>query len=137
MVRDASSQDLARCLQMGEKFYIMSGMPMGFDADATYNFLSNLMNSDEAALLVTDGGMIGGLLVPAYCNPSYIQAVELFWWSDDGSGMKLLKAFENWASDRGADEVRMTSLDAHKAADRILKSKGYEPLEISYSRAIQ
>ena len=94
------------------------------------------MNSDESILLVSDQGMIGGVLSPAYCDPSWIQAIELFWWAEDGQGGELMSEFEKWAFSKGASEVRMSSIEHLGKANQILTSKGYSIRELSYSKVL-
>lgn len=118
---------------MGKAFHAESGMPFNFDADAVASVLTNMIGADSAAILMTERGVIGGLLQPAYCDPEWIYAVELFWWAR-GDGLALLRAFERWAQQAGAREVRMTSLAALPRADRLLRCVGYEPAEVSYSK---
>lgn len=108
---------------------------MGFDPVALAAFLSGMIESDRAAVLISDAGTIGGVLGPAYCDPKWIMAVELFWWADRG-GLGLLRAFEAWAGASGAQEVRMTSLASLPRADAVLKHKGYSPSEISYQKVM-
>lgn len=133
MVRPATPDDLFRLVSMGRQFHDASGMPFNYDPEATAGFLSMLMS--RGVVLVSDTGMIGGMLLPAYTNPAWQMAVELFWWAE-GGGMALLRAFEEWAANEGAQEVRMTSLASLERAGGILKAKGYAPAEISYRKVI-
>lgn len=136
MPREATATDLPHIVAMGRKFHAASGMPMAFDAEAFGGFVNNMLASDTCCFFVTDGGMICGALSPAYCNPAWVMAVELMWWAEDGQGLGLLSAFEDWARDRGASEVRMTSLHALKPAERILSRRGYAPIELSHTKVI-
>jgi len=110
-------------------------MPCGYDPEAIGQLLNGLIASDSACVLIEADGCVGGLLSPAYCDPKWVMAVELFWWAG-GSGLRLLRGFEEWAIAAGAQEVRMTSLAALDRADRLLKRKGYAPCEISYTKVI-
>lgn len=132
-MRFATLDDMPRLLAWGEEFHKASGMPCRFDPDAVEAFLAGLI--ENGAVIVSDTGMIGGLLSPAYCDPEWIMAVELFWWAEK-DGLALLRAFEEWAAENGANEVRMTSLAALPRADGILRRKGYAAAEISYRKVI-
>ena len=136
MIRPAEYEDLTECLLMGEKFHTMGRVSGTYDVDAVASLLDNLMNSDESILLVSDHGMIGGVLSPSYCDPSWIQAIELFWWSEDGRGGELMAEFEKWAFSKGASEVRMSSIEHLGKANQILTSKGYSIRELSYSKVL-
>lgn len=133
MIRSATVEDMPRLLAWGKAFHKASGQPFRFDPVAVEGFLTGLMGN--GAVIVSDTGMIGGVLSPAYCDPEWIMAVELFWWAER-DGLALLRAFEDWAAERGASEVRMTSLAALPRADGILRRKGYAPAEISYQKVI-
>lgn len=121
---------------MGRKFHEASGQPCPFDPDGLAEFVSGMIDSPQAAIFLTEAGMIGGVLAPAYCSPGWSMAVELFWWSEDRQGLRLLRAFEEWAHESGAQEVRMTTLHSLPSAARILSRRGYGATEISYSKVI-
>lgn len=110
-------------------------MPFAFDLDVMDGVLTRMIGDGRASVLMTDRGVIGGILQPAYCDPSWVYAVEMFWWAR-GDGLALLRAFERWAQQAGASEVRMTSLAALPRADRLLRRVGYAPAEVSYSKAV-
>ena len=135
MIREATLNDIEQLEPMGRKFHSASGQPHAFNAAASAEFVSRMIESPDAVVFMTDDGFVGGQLVPAYCDPDWIMAVELFWWAS-GSGLKLLKAFEDWAIYKNANEVRMTSLITLKRAEKILNRKGYHAAEISYTRVI-
>lgn len=135
MIRPATMDDIPALLEMGKVFHAESGMPFAFNTDVMGGVLARMIETDAAAVLMTDRGVIGGMVQPAYCDPTWLYAVEMFWWAR-GDGMALLKAFERWAQSAGADEVRMTSLAALPRADRLLRRVGYAPAEVSYSKVI-
>lgn len=135
MIRPATQGDIPALLEMGRVFHAESGMAFRFDERAVEDFLGRMIESDGAVVLMTDRGGIGGVLTPAYCDPAWVYAVELFWWAR-GDGLALLREFERWAQQAGAAEVRMTSLAALPRADRILRRVGYAPAEVSYSKAV-
>lgn len=133
--REAALDDMPALLVWARAFHAASGVPAGFDEGAVAGFLAGMMASPNAVVLTNGHGGIGGALVPAYTDPSHVMAVELFWWAERG-GMGLLAAFEGWAKDMGAAEVRMTTLSNLPRADALLRRKGFRPMEISYTRAI-
>lgn len=135
MIREATGADIPRIVEMGARFHAAGGIKAGYDQDAVSRLLAELIEADAGCLLVSDSGMIGGALVPAYCDPSWMMAVEMFWWADR-DGLQLLHRFEEWAAENGAQEVRMTSLASLPRADAILRRKGYAPTEISYQKVI-
>ena len=135
VIREAGVGDIGMVLDFCEKFHGISGLPVKFDRRAMGNLVRGLIESDDAVILMTDHGVIGGSLSPAFCDPDWVIAVEFFWWAKRG-GIALLAAFEDWATARGANEVRMSSIASLPRADRLLKIKGYVPAEISYQKVI-
>lgn len=133
MIRQARAGDIPQLVEMGRAFQAASGMPFGFNAEVTQRFIAGLVAG--GGVFIGPKGMIGGVLAPAYCDPGWPMAVELAWWAESG-GMGLLRAFEQWARDSGAKEVRMTSLARLERAGRLLEIKGYEPVEISYRKVL-
>lgn len=135
MVRAAAIEDIPALLVMGRVFHAEGKLTCAFNPDAMADVLGKMIEADAAAVLMTERGVIGGMLNPAYCDPDWVYAVELFWWAQ-GDGLALLRAFERWAQQAGAKEVRMTSLAALPRADRLLRCVGYDPAEVSYSKVI-
>ena len=135
MIRPATLADIHRLVGWAQKFHAISGMAAPFDAEAVPGMLARMIESQDAVVLTSEHGAIGGVLIPAYCAPSWIIAVELFWWAEK-DGLRLLRAFEEWAAQKGAQEVRMTSLSAQPRATEILSRRGYAAAEISHSKVI-
>jgi hypothetical protein len=134
-MRQATSDDIPRIVDMCREFHAASGLPMEFDPAGMASFAARMIESPDMVIIVSDDGLIGGLLMPAYCAPNWKIAGELFWWAK-GSGLQLLSAFEQWGRDNGANEVRMTTLSALQRADAILLARGYANVETSYTKVI-
>lgn len=117
---------------MGRRFHSATGHPSEFSAQAFEAALDQI--EAQGGLFTSERGMIGGLIAPMWCAPDWTAAVELFWWAEDGQGLRLLRRFEQWARDMGAREIRMTTLAAMPAAERALR--GYERTETSWTRVI-
>lgn len=87
-------------------------------------------------------GMIGGLCVQCTMTAD-MEAIEAFWYVQKDKrgtpiGIKLLKSFEKWASQRGAKRVKMmhlSDLNAEMMRDIYLRM-GYTPLEQAYSKTL-
>lgn len=133
MIRQATAEDIPQLVEMGRAFHDHSGMPFAFNEVACERFITGLVAG--GGVFIGPNGMIGGTLAPAYADPGWLMAVEFSWWAK-GNGLGLLAAFEKWAADMGAQEVRMTSLARLERAGRILELKGYEPVEISYRKVL-
>ena len=116
-------------------FHRQSGSLVPFDDGAAMALLAALINGNGSTVILGGRGFIGGTIAPAYFNHDWKMAVELFWWAE-GGGLELLRAFESWAMENGANEVRMTSLADLPRADDLLCRKGYKPTEISYQKVM-
>lgn len=114
--------------EMGRRFHRRHNIAGGFDAAA---FDATL---EKCKVFRTDAGFIAGALAPSWCDPNWLIAIELAWWSEDGAGMRLLRQFEAWAQENGANEIRMTTLTSNPRAAAALRS--YEPTETSYRKVL-
>ncbi|AWX94005.1 hypothetical protein DPM13_16430 [Paracoccus mutanolyticus] len=76
--------------------------PVPVDRSWTARTVAGLIADDAGIVLVSDGGFIAGALRPTIISPQLI-AQEMGWYARDGSGLRLLRAFEAWARQRGAD----------------------------------
>lgn len=133
-MRYAEEADIPRIVEMGEGFHRFAQLPWVYNKAATADAVRGMM--DQGCVLVTDGGAIGGVIGSAWSSPDWKYACELFWWSEDGSGLRLLRGFEEWASEMGANEVRMTTLSHFPGAERALSRRGYVVNELSHGKVI-
>lgn len=136
MIRTASHADLDAVVSFGSDFHAYSPWrEIEFDRDATKEFCARLI--DGGVILMSDAGMIGGLMNPLYFNPSYKVACELFWWATSG-GLKLMKAFENWGLENKASAFQFSALGDEKS-DRmatLFERAGYRKVETGYFREV-
>jgi len=93
--------------------------------------LAGLIASPNGIVLVSDGGFIAGCITQTVISPDPV-AVELGWYATDRSGLRLLRAFEGWARDRGATLIKMSCNGG--AAQRLLERAGYRAAEIQMVR---
>ena len=135
-VRPGTVADVPRMVELAGRFYDASGLPMPFERAAVEAQMLACVTEPGRCGLVSEGGLICGALAPLLSAPSWIMAVEIVWWAEDGSGLALLRAFEAWAREVGANEVRMTTLHRMPRTGRAMERLGYRPEEISYSRML-
>lgn len=119
MVREAVGADIPAILDLGERFHGLSPWrDRPFNRDATEQTVRNLIASPHGALLFNGAGILGGVLAPIYFGGGLI-AQELFWFADRG-GRELIKGFEGWARDNGADGVLMVNLALNARTDALM-----------------
>lgn len=148
MIRAAKEEDFPRMLEMGRAFFIESG----FNQEAEWDDESTLVMFRQVlsggGLFVSDYGgqlvgMVGALAFPFYFNAHHMTAQELFWWVSPEyrrgvSGMKLLRAVEQWAKDKGCKTMMMISLPklADSPAAAVYEKTGYRASEQTFIKVI-
>lgn len=134
-IRRATLDDLPRLLKYCEAFQKESPWcVIPFNRLKMESFLRGLMVKHSGCLLISDYGMIAGIITP---HPfiSVVGAQEVLWYTSKKSprgGFKLLSAFEEWAGDNGATAVMMSTLgDTPTRLNKLLKRFGYQQFESS------
>lgn len=135
-VRPATLDDLPRLMGYAAEFLSFHPLTSQFprDLDAVEAMLRRMIEGNDAALLVHDRGVIGGVIAPLWCAPDVRVANELFWWSES-NGLALMKAFEAWAASKGAQVVNMVMIMGVRDVSAIYDRAGYAPVELSFMRA--
>lgn len=126
-MRRATEADIPRIVDMVEALRASVEGPLPVHRPWTSALLKRLIVDPKALVLVTDGGFIAALLEPTIINPNPV-AMELGWWSTDRSGLKLLKALEQWAWENGAILVKLST--APRGLD--LSRFGYRATELAW-----
>lgn len=138
LIRRATVDDIGHCARLGLKFIEAAGMPAA-TIEGCIEFCARIIDHpDNAAMFVSPQGVIAGVIAPLYYRPDYLQAVELFWWAEDGHGRALLAAFEAWAIENGADDINMSTLDhfSHPGVEVLLKKRGYEGRDKTFRKVV-
>lgn len=135
-MREATEVDVPALVEMAGRFHAGVEHRFPFDADHMAAQFRAFMANDAAVILVEGGGFIVGVAAPAISNPHWIAAHEVLWWSEDGGGLRLLRAFEDWARDFGADEVKMSHPVGEDRLLGILGRLGHEIAEVAYTKGL-
>lgn len=131
MIRPATGGDVLPIVDMIERLRAAVDGPIPVDRAHTAAVVAGLIADPDALVLVSDKGFIAGRLTPTIINPAPI-AQELGWWAADGSGLRLLRAFERWAAERGALLVQLSTGPAGPDLSRL----GYRRAEQAWVRVI-
>lgn len=123
-VRAAGAGDILRIVDMVERLTEAVSGPIAVDRSWTAATIARLISRPDAAVFVSDGGFIAGILQPTVISPALI-AKELGWFSADRSGVALLRAFEAWASEHGAVLTQLSTGPGGPDLNRL----GYRPAE--------
>lgn len=136
MIRPATDADVPHIVEMALKFIEAGGLPEGRPDDLA-QFARGLLANDAGFLAVSKAGFIAGFAAPLYYRPDYLEAHEVAWWSEDGQGLYLLAAFEEWAQQIGAQQAVLSTIHTtDKRASLWLERKGYAPTETNFRKAI-
>jgi RimJ/RimL family protein N-acetyltransferase len=146
-VRQATEMDIPQIVDMaGAFFFEMRAVELSFDEESAADTAMKLITSDDGSLIVAemDGklvGMAGAIAFSHYMSASNKVAQEMFWWVDKEHrggivAMRLLRAMEDWAKERGCSSLTMICLPIDSPAEEIYKRTGYRPLERSYIKEL-
>lgn len=140
------SEEYLHCLNnLGEMFYSQEGVPGKFDLKEFTNTWTTFIKHGigDIFCLVRDGyviGIIGGVLYRDPNDGEFV-ATEFFWYvhpSHRGSGIRLVKVFEEWARAKGAKRSTMMHL-FNKQFDQLNKlytRLGYTATEVHYTKEL-
>lgn len=149
-IRMATIDDAPALTTMAQKFVAYGSHWSAFrvtDEEMQIN-IESMLTSDAIKCIVAEVngdvvGMIAFALVGAWFSPSVTIASELAWWVEDRArgttvAIRLVRAYEQWASDHNAKLVAMSSLvvDAEDKVGNMLKRIGYEASEITHVKGI-
>ena len=134
-IRDATREDTPALVAMARRFHAMAPhAALGeFDERTVTGFLRFLIDAPSAIVLTNGCGAIGGMMLPLFFNGAARVMEEGFCWAE-GGGLELLDAFTAEAKRRDAQAVFLSTLenDKARAIARVLKRRGFEPLEHRY-----
>jgi hypothetical protein len=117
--------DIPRVIDLIEKLAAtVNGLPV--DRVKTGETLAGLICDPAGVVLVSGAGFIAGRLGDTFISRELV-AYEMGWFAEDRSGLRLLRAFEAWARERGAAMIAMSCNGG--AARRILERSGYGAME--------
>lgn len=139
---------------MGAQFFAYSAFAkaLPFDRDAVRDALARLsapgtmLTAPDSVVLVAEvggelAGGIVGIVGPTWFNPAARVATELAWWVSEAhrggrAALKLYRAFEAWAGDRGVDAIVMSDLviDGETPAAGLFEKLGYATVERAHMK---
>lgn len=147
MIRPMTLGDLPEVARLGATFHARAGWDEieYNEADCIASLTRFMETGSFIGLVADDGhivGMLGGLFSPVYFNYSHTSGEELFWFvADDApqmTGIKLLKAMESAARDKGCRSWQMKSLDrlGGERMVRLYERMGYRRAESMFIKEL-
>ena len=143
MIRRATPDDTGRLIEMGQRFVAeteYAGMIVVRPERLAATIAGVLAHPDGVILVSdTEGGVSGMIAMLVYDHPysGERMAFEVVWWVDPearGGGVRLLKAAEQWARERGSIAMQMVAPNEQVGA--LYRRLGYSPVETSFQRSL-
>lgn len=140
VLRVAVLADVPALVALGVRFLADSpyGAMIATNPDQIAALMTGLITEADGVVFVTatDGaldGMIGLAVHPDLLSGEKISS-EFFWWSHGRSGLRLLRAGEQWALDHGAVRIHMIAPTDQVA--KIYAARGYDRAETIWQRRL-
>lgn len=143
MIRQATVEDRERLAEMGRRFAAETEYRelVNVDPARIQATVDHMLSNPDGVVFVsgTDATTTGMIALLAYDHPFSGErtAFEVVWWVNPearGDGVRLLRAAEGWALDRGIRKMQMVAPNERVGA--LYKRLGYAPVEISYQRSL-
>jgi len=149
MIRHATIEDTPALVAMAREFIQYGNHPifMSITDEQLAQRVADLMSLGDAVTMLVaevDGrvvGMLVGTLTAPWFAPSTVMAAELAWWVQPEArgttvAVRLVKEYEAWAINHGAQIIAMSSLnngEAERVAN-MLRRMGYAQSERTYTK---
>ena len=133
---DSTKEDFSALVCCGLHF----GNEKAYNPDYLRNTFIPLLIDSGIVLVSSDkDGAILGTVSPHPYNPDYLVATEFMWWVKEDKrnssiGYRLLKEFEAFAKEAGADVVAMTLMANSPVTS--FEKRGYIMKEMSFIKEI-
>lgn len=146
MIRQATAADLPLMESCALEFYRASRFLRNFDIEHfRHSWEMLLSNGSGVIFLYLDHdeirGALGGVAYPDV-NSGELTAVEFFWFispSARGGGLKLYRAFEEWAREKQCRVIRMAHLadSMPEKMERVYQHLGFEVSEVHWTKELK
>lgn len=130
-IRVAEHADVLRVVDMVGSLRAAVGGPVPVDRTHTAATLARLIGSSDGCVWVTEGGFLAASIQRSVINPAPM-ACEHGWYASDGSGLRLLRAYETWALGKGATFITLSTGPTGPDLARL----GYRRAEQAWVRAV-
>lgn len=139
-VRAAEAGDKVAVLELALRHAEQTGDILP-DIRAISEHFDSMLGQENFKILVIEvnGGIAGAIALALQYNflTSRISCTKLIWLVDEryrGHGVRLLKVAEKWASDNGAQEMIVGSMD--KPTSDLMKKMKFKPTELLFRKEL-
>lgn len=119
-------------------FHKQSGLKFETSAAWALALFKACVNDDDKIAISKDGGILLGIVGQSLLGP-FKQAHEIVWWVDPqkrGNSLSMVRIYEDWAKEKGANLIELKSLNKFKEVETIYEKIGYEPIEQSWIKIV-
>ena len=144
-IRTATPDDVFDILILAKEFSKEAPQSHKWNKEKTEQFILSALQNTNMTIFVIDvdgeiEGALVGLLSELYMSYT-VQATELAWFvSKDYRGkpasLKLIKAFEKWAKESGANHIGMGDIEGISSLEKLYNRLGYERAETVYLKEL-
>ena len=144
IIRKATIDDLDQIVEMANRFIAFAphGSLIKHTTDDIVNTVRLFLESGIIFVIDVDGKAVGilfAMMTSVWYSPSTKVAHEMMWWVNEEhrgtiASIKLLRTYEKWALDNGANLIAMSDLviEGHEPVGTTLNRLGYEMSERTY-----
>lgn len=141
MLRSAKTEDIPVIVGMVKRLHASVSSPLPMDATVSARFLNMLLASPRLGWVrVWDAGQgPTGFLAASISTASISMlpvAAEHGWWAEGGGGLRLLRAYIEWAKESGCFAARMSTPPHNERAAAILKRSGFLMAEHAWVKVL-
>ena len=144
----ATVRDIDACLPSARKFHDIYASSTVFSEMAWRCFWTPVIERGGGVMLLLkteQGDVVGGIggLLTRYQTSMDLHLVEMFWWVDEEhrgrNALRLIREFENWGADQGADDILMTYMESSEPEKmkKLYSALGYEPFESHMVKSLE
>jgi GNAT superfamily N-acetyltransferase len=144
MIRQAIASDKAAVVRMSKAFHTAAQLPFAFSAATTSMLFDACLHDEDRLCLIDerDGAPVGMLAAYAACHmlaPVKV-ANEIAWWVEPQhrgrSAVAMLRAYEQWAQQRGCVLIHMVGLGADPVTTKLYERQGYLAAERHFMKPL-
>ena len=145
IIREATEEDIFDVLILAKEFSKEAPSTHTWDKNKTEAFLNSALLNDNMVLFVleVDGEIVGsilGFVIEVYMSHK-VQSTELAWfitkeYRGKPSSIRLVKAFEKWSIDKGANQIGMGDIEGISNLEHLYTRMGYKKAESVYIQEI-
>ena len=149
IIRKATIDDLDQIVEMANRFIAFAPhlSLIKHSADDIVNTVKSVLESGIIFVIDVDGkavGVLAAMMTSVWYSPSTKLAAEIMWWVNEEhrgtiASIKLLRTYEKWALDNGANLIAMSDLviEGQEPVGTTLNRLGYEMSERTYIKGVK